>query len=128
MNSEGTKILVIDDEPNLSGLMKIILTKNGYEVFVADSGEEGLKLAECVRPALIVLDINMPELDGWETLTALKSSAPLSDIPVIMCSVYCMGQDRLKSFQLGAVGYLLKPYIPAKVTEEIERALGKRAC
>ncbi len=99
-------VLVIDDDLLVRELLKSNLTRLGYSVAVAATGEEGLKLANKLRPDAILLDVKMPEMDGWRVLSALKSDALLSDIPIIMTSVE---EERNKGFALGATDYLVKP-------------------
>jgi len=99
-------VLVIDDDLLVRELLKSNLTRLGYSVAVAATGEEGLKLANKLRPDAILLDVKMPEMDGWRVLSALKSDALLSDIPIIMTSV---AEERNKGFALGATDYLVKP-------------------
>jgi PAS domain S-box-containing protein len=100
------KILVIDDEDNVRTLLNNYLTRQGYQVFLAASGEEGLKLAQQERPHAITLDIMMPDMDGWTVLSRLKADPTLSDIPVIIIS---MVEDKKTGANLGATDYLIKP-------------------
>jgi len=107
LSKEGHGIvLVIDDGLLVRELLKSNLTRLGYSVAVAATGEEGLKLAYKLRPDAILLDVKMPDMDGWRVLSALKSDALLSDIPIIMTSVE---EERNKGFALGATDYLVKP-------------------
>src|SRR5690606_23247544 len=82
------------------------LTKEGFNVTTAASGREGLRLARALRPAVITLDVMMPEMDGWDVLTTLKSDPDLADIPVIMLT---MVEGRQRAYALGAVEYMMKP-------------------
>ncbi len=100
------KILVIDDEDNVRTLLNNYLTRQGYQVFLASTGEEGLKLAKQERPHAITLDIMMPDMDGWTVLSRLKADPELSDIPVIIIS---MVEDKKTGTNLGATDYLIKP-------------------
>ncbi len=99
-------ILVIDDDKLVRELLKAYLSKLGYSVATASSGEEGLRLANKLRPDAILLDVKMPGLDGWWVLSTLKSDPLLSDIPIIMTSVE---EERHKGYALGATDYLVKP-------------------
>lgn len=99
-------ILAIDDDPSARDLLQRLLSQEGYHAIVAGSGEEGLRLARAHTPAAILLDVRMPDLDGWEVLTQLKSDPDLADIPVVMISIE---DDRASHCALGAVDYLLKP-------------------
>jgi CheY-like chemotaxis protein/anti-sigma regulatory factor (Ser/Thr protein kinase) len=105
--SEGHGIiLVIDDDLIIRELLKNYLSRLGYSVAAAATGEEGLKLANKLRPDAILLDVKMPGLDGWRVLSTLKSDPLLSDIPIIMTSV---AEERHKGYALGATDYLVKP-------------------
>lgn len=102
----GSTILVIDDDPEACEIIQHFLLKDGFNVVVATSGEQGLQLAREIHPAAITLDVMMPRMDGWEVLRTLKADPELHNIPVIMLS---MIDDRTRGYSLGAVDYLTKP-------------------
>ncbi|MBW1946181.1 MAG: PAS domain-containing protein, partial [Deltaproteobacteria bacterium] len=102
----GSMVLVIDDDPEACEIIERYLTKDGYSVATASSGEQGLLLAHELQPAAITLDVMMPEMDGWSVLRALKADPGLRKIPVIMLT---MIDDRTRGYSLGAVDYLTKP-------------------
>jgi signal transduction histidine kinase/DNA-binding response OmpR family regulator/HAMP domain-containing protein len=99
-------VLVIDDDPTVRDLMQRFLSKEGLRMQAAASGEEGLRLAKALRPALITLDVLMPGMDGWTVLTALKADPDVADIPVIMLTIV---DDKHMGYTLGATDYLIKP-------------------
>ena len=99
-------VLVIDDDPTVHDLMQRFLRKEGLRMVAAASGEEGLRLAKALRPAVITLDVMMPGMDGWAVLTALKADPDMADIPVMMLTIM---DDRNMGYALGAVDYLTKP-------------------
>jgi CheY-like chemotaxis protein len=99
-------ILVIDDDPVVQEIMASFLTKEGYRVMSAESGEKGLQRAKELRPDAITLDVAMPHMDGWSVLTALKSDPELNGIPVIMVTIV---DDKNMGYALGAAEYLTKP-------------------
>jgi len=99
-------VLVIDNDSTIRNLFKTDLTKLGYAVAVAATGKEGLKLAKKLRPDTIILDVKIPDIDGWKVLSILKNDNLLADIPVIIVSVEDV---REKGMSLGAAEYLLKP-------------------
>jgi two-component system, NtrC family, sensor kinase len=99
-------VLVIDDEAAVRDLMQRFLTREGFRVVVAHTGEEGLRLARDVRPDAITLDVMMPGMDGWTVLSALKADPDVADIPVIMLTIV---DDRNLGYALGASDYLTKP-------------------
>ncbi|HEY2987645.1 MAG TPA: response regulator [Candidatus Binatia bacterium] len=99
-------VLVIDDDPTVHDLMRRFLGKEGLGMVAARSGEDGIRLARELRPAVITLDVLMPGMDGWAVLTALKADPALSNIPVIMLSIV---DEKHMGYALGAADYLTKP-------------------
>jgi PAS domain S-box-containing protein len=99
-------VLVVDDDPAVRDLLQRFLSKEGFQVLTASSGEEGLRLANQVQPTAITLDVLMPGMDGWKVLTSLKADPATSDIPVIMLTI---ADDRNLGHALGATDYLTKP-------------------
>jgi CheY-like chemotaxis protein len=99
-------VLVIDDDLSARDLLKSYLGKIGYQVAVAEDGQEGLMLARKLRPNAITLDVMMPNMDGWEVLTQLKADVDLAHIPVIMLTIM---EDKDLGYSLGASEYLIKP-------------------
>jgi signal transduction histidine kinase/FixJ family two-component response regulator len=116
--AEVDTILVIDDDPSVRDLMTRFLTKLGFHTVAAANGEEGVRLAREVRPVVITLDVIMPECDGWETLRRLKSDAALSQIPVIMVTVF---DNEAMALDLGASNYLMKPVDRERLAGLIEK-------
>jgi signal transduction histidine kinase/CHASE3 domain sensor protein len=111
-------VLVIDDEEDARVIVQRLLASIGFEVVVASSGEEGLRLAHELKPAVITLDVMMPNMDGWAVLRALKADPGLRDIPVIMVT---MLEDRTKAYSLGATDYLVKPVDRAQLGKLVAR-------
>src|SRR5438105_5042505 len=103
---QAGKVLVIDDDPVIQGLMRTFLSKEGYQVTVASGGEDGLKLAREVRPDVVTLDIAMPRMDGWSVLTEMKADPSLAEIPVILLT---MVDNKSMGYALGAAEYMTKP-------------------
>ena len=114
----GTCVLVIDDDAAQRDLMRRFLTKEGFTVRTASSGEEGLRLARQLMPIAITLDVMMPDLDGWAVLEELKSDATLHDIPVIMLT---MVDDSERGVALGAADYVTKPVNRRRLARILER-------
>jgi signal transduction histidine kinase/DNA-binding response OmpR family regulator/HAMP domain-containing protein len=104
--AEAPMVLVIDDDPTVHDLLRRFLSKEGLRMMAVTGGEEGLRLARTMRPAVIILDVLMPGMDGWAVLTALKADPALADIPVIMQTIV---DDQQMGYALGAVDYLTKP-------------------
>jgi CheY-like chemotaxis protein len=99
-------VLVIDDDPTARELMATYLSDEGFAVETAASGISGLRRARELRPAAIILDIQMPDIDGWTVLAALKGEPELADIPVIIVTIV---DEQRRGIALGAAGYLTKP-------------------
>ena len=116
-------ILIVDDDAANLKLLEDMLRQQGYEVYSFPRGRLALAAAEQKPPDLILLDINMPEMNGYELCERLKSSAALSDIPVIFLSALSEIEDKLKAFQYGAVDYLSKPFRFEEVNARVETHL-----
>jgi CheY-like chemotaxis protein len=112
-------VLVIDDDPNVSDLLRRSLAKDGFRVEHASNGEQGLQLARALRPDAITLDVMMPDMDGWQVISRLKSDPELADIPVIMLTIV---DDRKAGFAMGATDYLTKPFDRERLTAVLNRA------
>jgi DNA-binding response OmpR family regulator len=111
------RILVVDDEPRIVNFLRSKLKASGYEVLTASNGLEGLEQAQAQEPALIVLDLLMPKMDGLEMLKELRS---FSTVPVIILTAKGADTDRIKGLQLGADDYLPKPFNPDELVARIE--------
>jgi DNA-binding response OmpR family regulator len=119
----GYKILVIDDEPDVLQMLKVVLSSKGHTVVEATSGMEGLMYAHEERPDLVLLDIMMEEMDGWEVLKLLKMEEDTRDIPVVMVSARVEPRDKIRGLQEGAVDYVTKPFSVREVLETIRLIL-----
>jgi CheY-like chemotaxis protein len=117
--STGILVLCIDDDPEVIDLLRRYLIPEGYSVKSASSGDEGMQLAEELHPAVITLDIMMPEKDGWQVLRELKSNPATKDIPVIIHSIV---ENRPLALSLGALEVVTKPSDPKKILDIVERA------
>ncbi len=119
------KILVVDDEVYIVHILDFSLGMEGYEVVTALDGEEALAKVKSEQPDLIVLDIMMPKLDGYETCRILKSDPEVKHIPVILLSAKGRNVDQQMGFQVGADDYITKPFSPRKLVERIKLILGQ---
>lgn len=108
-------VLVVDDEPNIVRPLSFLLKRKGYTVDIAKTGDEALEKLNEQHPKLILLDIMMPEKDGYEVCSFVKNNEKLKDIHVVMLS--CKGQkiDKQHAFEQGADGYIEKPYSPGEI-------------
>ena len=119
------KILVVDDEIYIVHILDFSLGMEGYEVVTALDGEQAVEKARAEKPDLIVLDIMMPKLDGYETCKILKADADTRDIPVILLSAKGRNVDQKIGFEVGADDYITKPFSPRKLVERINTILGQ---
>jgi DNA-binding response OmpR family regulator len=121
----GHKILVVDDEPDVVRMLQVVLGRRGHDVVSAPSGLEGLVMAQGERPDLVLLDIMMEGMDGWETLKLLKLEESTRDIPVVMLSARVEPRDKIRGLQEGAVDYITKPFSVKELAETIEAVLAR---
>ncbi len=117
------KTLIVDDEKLILISTRIVLESVGYEVVTAASGEEALIAARAAQPGLILLDIMMPGIDGWETLSRLKEDPELKEIPVIIFTAREHSRGRQLAREMGAVDYFQKPFEPDELIEIVDEYL-----
>jgi CheY-like chemotaxis protein len=118
-----TVLLVEDNEDNRT-VYRTILEHFGYGVIEARNGEDGVRMAREGQPALILMDISIPLIDGWEATRILKNDPATSEIPIIALTAHALATDRAKAQEVGCDGYLAKPCEPRRVVSEVERFLG----
>ncbi|GAB4222694.1 MAG: response regulator [Gammaproteobacteria bacterium] len=104
-----TKILYVEDNPDNVYMLKMRLERKGYDVVIADNGQQGVELASREQPALILMDVSLPLMDGYEATRKLKSNPHTATIPVIMLTAHAMASDREKALEAGADEYEVKP-------------------
>ena len=121
-----TVLLVEDNDDNLR-IYSTILTYAGYNVLEATDGEAGLATARSGRPDLILMDVSIPKIDGWEVTRILKADPATSTIPVVALTAHALASDRERADEIGFDGYISKPAEPRAVLAEVERRLGKVA-
>jgi two-component system cell cycle response regulator DivK len=120
----GKRILVIEDHEENRRLLRDLLTSFGYELTEALTGEDGLAAAAASPPDLILMDIQLPGIDGYETTRRIKSNPALQHIPVIAVTSYALSGDDVKAFAAGCDAYVTKPFDPAELLEKIKGYLG----
>jgi len=118
-----SKVLVIDDNPDLVDLVEEVLTDDGHMVAKACDPLQGVELARDLHPHLILLDLNMPEVDGWEVLRMLRADVETYQIPVAILSVRTDIKDKIKALQDGAVDYITKPVRTDQLRKRVDRIL-----
>jgi DNA-binding response OmpR family regulator len=113
-------ILVIEDDPNTSALVALYLEREGFHPLTAGNGRKGLELAERHHPALVILDVMLPRMDGWEVCRRLRQQ---SDVPVIMLTARGEEIDRVAGLTLGADDYVVKPFSPRELVARVQAVL-----
>jgi len=117
------KILVVDDEVNITQILEFSIGSEGFEVITAQNGEEAIERARRERPDLIILDIMMPKIDGYEACRILKANPLTKNIPVLLLTAKGRDIDRRLGYEVGATDYIVKPFSPNKLIERIHRLL-----
>jgi DNA-binding response OmpR family regulator len=119
------RILVVDDEPDIRALVQLNLELDGHDVVTASNGAEALELVADQVPDVMLLDLMMPEVDGWTVLETIKAAGDLdvNRIPVLMLTAYDTADNRVRGGIEGAIRYLTKPFSPAALREEVNGAL-----
>jgi len=121
MSKSKIKILVVEDDPALLELYRLKLTEEGYETFTADNGQVGFETALINEPGLILLDILMPEVDGYEALKELKSNEKTKKIPVIIFSNLSQREEIEKGLKLGATDFVIKTSLtPSQLAQKVK--------
>ena len=116
-------ILVVEDQEDNRRIVRDLLTSVGFELVEATTGEEGVRLAETRRPDLILMDIQMPVLDGYEATRRIKANAELRHIPIIVVTSYALSGDDVKARAAGADAYVAKPFSPRELLAKIRQFL-----
>ena len=119
------KILLVEDNELNRDMLSRRLERKGYEVVVAADGQQSLELAELEKPSLILMDMSLPELDGWEATRRLKAEPATRDIPVIALTAHALVSDREKAYRAGCDDYDTKPVEFQRLLAKIERLLGE---
>lgn len=119
----GDRILVVDDEPDIIALVAYHLARAGYRVSTASTGMDALEAARGEQPALVVLDLMLPELSGFEVLERMRADRALSEIPVLMLTARREEHDRVQGLSLGADDYLVKPFSPQELVLRVRNIL-----
>src|SRR4026207_2393760 len=125
MSSSGKMVLLVEDNEDNRIVYSTILKHFGYKVTEALNGEEGISKARSEHPDLILMDISIPIIDGWEATQVLKHDPQTRGIPIIALTAHALASDREKAMEVGCDGYLAKPCEPRAVVAEVQRFLGK---
>ena len=122
---EKKKILIVDDEKALISLVSLHMKMSGYDVLSAANGEKALEIAKEEKPDLIILDLMLPKIDGWETCKRLRQDPEIKNVPVIMLTARAEIEDKLKGFEAGADDYVTKPFSPRELVSRVKRVLAR---
>ena len=118
------KILIVDDEPNIIMSLEYTFKKSNFQVFIARDGQEALDILESETPDAIILDVMMPNVDGYATITEIKKNEKLNHCKIVFLSAKNKESDIEKGMNLGANAYMTKPFSIKKVVEKVEELLG----
>ncbi len=129
MNENNKKRLVyIEDEQEMIDLVRLILTRKGFDVIGANGGREGLDTVRKEKPDLVLLDLMMPDLDGWEVYQQMKADESTRSIPVIVVTAKAQSIDKVLGLHIAKVeDYISKPFSPQELIESVEKVLSNRA-
>jgi two-component system, OmpR family, response regulator VicR len=124
MIEESRRIVYIEDEPEMIDLVRLILTRKGYEVIGANGGREGLDKVRQDLPDLILLDLMMPDMDGWDVYQQIKAEDMTKDIPVIVVTAKAQSIDKVLGLHIAKVDdYISKPFSPQELVDSVEKVL-----
>jgi DNA-binding response OmpR family regulator len=118
-------ILVVDDDPVIVRLLEINLSLEGFAIFTATNGGDAVRLAQEKRPALVLLDLMMPGMDGWTVREALLEDPATARIPVVVLSARTQDEDRERGYALDVAAYITKPFDPAEMVETVRRHVAR---
>ncbi len=125
MSEQRKKIVCIEDEPEMIDLVRLILGRRGFELIGAIGGREGLETVRRVKPDLVLLDLMMPDMDGWEIYQHMKADEELRDIPVIIVTAKAQSIDKVLGLHIAKVDdYITKPFGPQELIDSVNRVLG----
>lgn len=127
MPERPPSILIVDDEDDVVGLLQLVFETNGFVARTASNGKAAVAMAYEDPPDVILLDVMMPEMDGWQVLKVLKGDERTRHIPVAMLSARAERRDKMIGLQEGAEAYIAKPFSPAEVVREVQALLGRPA-
>jgi two-component system, cell cycle response regulator DivK len=121
------RILIVEDQEDNRTILRDTLSTVGYDLIEAFNGEDGVRLAQSERPDLILMDIQLPEMDGYEATQQIKSIAELNPIPIIAVTSYALSGDEAKARAAGCDGYIAKPYSPRELLANVRKYLSDEA-
>jgi len=124
MVEEPKQVVYIEDEQEMIDLVRLILSRKGYDVIGANGGREGLDLVRQIRPQLVLLDLMMPDMDGWDVYQQIRAEEATRNIPVIVITAKAQSIDKVLGLHIAKVdAYISKPFSPSDLVESVERVL-----
>jgi DNA-binding response OmpR family regulator len=125
MAENEKRVVCIEDEPEMIDLVRLILDRKGFQVIGANGGIEGLEVVREEKPDLILLDLMMPDMDGWEVYQQIKADEQLRQIPVVVVTAKAQSIDKVLGLHIAKVDdYITKPFGPQELLESVEKILG----
>jgi DNA-binding response OmpR family regulator len=122
------RVVCIEDEPEMIDLVTLILSREGFEVVGAPSGLEGIQVVEDIQPQLVLLDLMMPDMDGWEVYQRMKANPHTSNIPVIVVTARAQSIDKVLGLHIAKVDdYITKPFGPTELLKSVQKVLSEKA-
>ncbi len=128
MSEIKKKVVCVEDEPEIIDLIRLILGRKGFDLTGATGGLEGLEAIRRVKPDLVLLDLMMPDMDGWEVYQQMKADPELKNIPVIVVTAKAQSIDKILGLHIAKVDdYVTKPFGPQELLQSVERVLAAKA-
>jgi DNA-binding response OmpR family regulator len=128
MSEIKKKVVCVEDEPEIIDLIRLILGRKGFDLTGATGGLEGLEAIRRVKPDLVLLDLMMPDMDGWEVYQQMKADPELKNIPVIVVTAKAQSIDKILGLHIAKVDdYVTKPFGPQELLQSVERVLSAKA-
>lgn len=126
MDPQAKRVVCIEDEPEMIDLVRLILGRKGFEVIGANGGVEGLEAVRREKPDLVLLDLMMPDMDGWEVYQQIKADEELRHIPVVVVTAKAQSIDKVLGLHIAKVDdYITKPFGPQELLESVSKILGE---
>ncbi|MFP3853865.1 MAG: response regulator transcription factor [Anaerolineales bacterium] len=126
MDNNSKRVVCIEDEPEMIDLVRLILGRKGFNVIGANGGVEGLETVRREDPDLVLLDLMMPDMDGWEVYQQMKADPALRDIPVVVVTAKAQSIDKVLGLHIAKVDdYITKPFGPQELLESVEKILAE---
>jgi two-component system, OmpR family, response regulator VicR len=124
MAPDNKRVVVIEDDPEMIELVKLILIKDGFEVSAANNGRDGLGVIEEVKPSAVLLDLMMPDMDGWEVYQSMKANDEMKHVPVIIITAKAQSIDKVLGLHIAKVDdYITKPFSPSELVASVHRVI-----